>query len=50
MTPPETCDTTVEVDPLEIDPIEVRHHGECLSLSGRSTLTFAIAYSADRDR
>jgi hypothetical protein len=27
---------------IEIDPIEVIHQGECLSLSGRSTLDFAV--------
>ncbi len=32
-----------EADALEeIDPIEDLYHGDCLSISGRSTLTFAI--------
>lgn len=35
-----TAETTVEAP--EIDPIEVIHKGQCPSLSGRSTLEFAI--------
>ena len=33
---------TVQVDPVEVDPIKVIHTGETLSLSGRSTLEFSI--------
>lgn len=32
---------------IEVDPIEVIHQGECLSLSGRSTLTYAIGRHAE---
>jgi hypothetical protein len=39
----ETNETEVEY----IDPIEVIHTGECLSVSGRSVLTFAIGRHAD---
>jgi len=31
-----------EINETEVDPIEVIYQGECLSLSGRSTLTYAI--------
>jgi hypothetical protein len=37
-----TNDTATEPVEIEIDPIEIIHKGECLSLSGRSTLEFAI--------
>ncbi len=43
------ADTPVEIPPEtpaeavpEIDPIEDLYHGDCLSISGRSSLTFAI--------
>jgi len=33
----------IEVEvPVEIDPIKPVHEGECLSISGRSTLTFVV--------
>lgn len=32
-----------------IDPIEVIHQGECLSLSGRSTVTFEIGKHTEAD-
>ncbi len=41
MTETETITNEVETQP-EPDPIEVIHQGECPSLSGRSTLTYAL--------
>lgn len=37
-----TYDTATEPVEIEIAPIEIIHKGECLSLSGRSMLEFAI--------
>lgn len=44
----ETVADEIEFVPEEetIDPFEVIHHGECLSLSGRSMLDFVIARHA----
>ncbi len=40
------ADTQPETVP-EIDPIEDLYHGDCLSISGRSSLTFAIGRHPD---
>ena len=40
------ADTQAEA-PEEIDAIDDLYHGDCLSISGRSTLTFAIGRHKD---
>jgi hypothetical protein len=40
------ADAPVETE-LEVDPVEDLYHGDCLSISGRSTLTFAIGRHKD---
>ena len=46
MSETEAVTNEVETQP-EIDPIEVIYQGECESLSGRSTLTYAIGRHPD---
>ena len=46
---PENTNTAEPEVEAEIDPIEVIHKGLCLSLSGRSTLEFAIGRHSEND-